>query len=437
MVEITLVEQGSIAQSAGIRAGDILLSINNNIINDVLDYRFYLTDEHLTLMIEREGNLVSIKIDKDEYEDIGLVFSTPLMDRKHSCKNKCVFCFIDQLPTGMRDTLYFKDDDSRLSFLHGNYVTLTNMSDSDVDRIIKMHISPVNVSVHTTNPDLRVKMMKNKHAGEVLGYLDKFAKAGIKLHAQIVLCKGLNDGEELKRTLSDMMSYYPSLESLSVVPCGLTKYRDGLYPLSDFSSAEASDIIDVVDEISDISIKQNGTRLFYCADELYLKAGRPIPSDEYYEEYQQLENGVGMIRSLLSEFEQEYEYINEYGPEKVNREVSIATGVASYPFIKYIASQLQAKCPGLRCHVYQIINNFFGESITVSGLLTGIDIAQQLNGKKLGCELLVPENALKADDNIFLCDMTLEELSQKLNVKVSKSKNDGAELISAILGVKL
>lgn len=437
MVEIKSVESGSYAHGADIRVGDILVSINGNCINDVLDYRFYLTEKNIELSIMRNGTTLNFSINKGEYDDIGLDFATPLMDVKHSCKNKCIFCFIDQLPKGMRETLYFKDDDSRLSFLHGNYITLTNMTQEDIDRIIKMHISPVNVSVHTTNPDLRVMMMKNKHAGEVLRYLRQLADAKIKLHAQIVLCKGINDGEELVRSLSDLRTYYPSLESLSVVPSGLTKYRDGLYPLSEFTSEDAGQVIDLVDSIAQKAKSELGTRLFYCADEFYIKAGREIPADDYYEDYMQIENGVGMIRSLLNEFEREFEFIDEYSPDGINREVSIATGVASYPYISYIARMLESRCKGLKCHVYKIINHFFGESITVSGLLTGVDMAEQLSGKPLGEELLIPENTLKADCDVFLCNMTQDELSHKLNVKIKVSKNDGAELISAILGVKL
>ncbi len=436
MVCIVNVEKNSYAGRAGIESGDILVSINGHDINDILDYRFYLTDCNIELSLQRDGALIVRNIKKREYDDIGLEFETPLMDDKHSCKNKCIFCFIDQLPSGMRKTLYFKDDDSRLSFLHGNYITLTNMTESDIDRIITMHISPVNVSVHTTNPELRVKMMNNKHAGEVLAYLDKLANAGIKLHAQIVLCKGINDGAELERSLIDMKKFYPALESLSVVPSGLTKYRDGLYPLDEFTKEDACAVIDLVDKIAFDTKSEFGTRIFYCADEFYIKAKRDIPSADYYEEYMQIENGVGMIRSLLDEFEYELEYIDEYSPENIKREVSIATGVASYPYISYISRMLEQRCNGLKCHVYEIINKFFGESITVSGLLTGKDMAQQLKDKNLGEELLIPENTLKADEDMFLCNMTPSELSELLGVRVTAAPNDGAQLLRAILGIK-
>jgi len=437
MVEITGIEHGSYAQKAGLCENDILVSINDNEINDILDYRFYLTERELRIVYNRDGEEKCVRISKGEYDDIGLDFKTPLMDEKHSCKNKCIFCFIDQLPKGMRKTLYFKDDDSRLSFLHGNYITLTNMTDSDIDRIIKMHISPVNVSVHTTNPELRVKMMKNKRAGDVLKYLGRLADANIKLHAQIVLCKGINDGTELERSLRDLMEYYPSLESLSVVPSGLTKHREGLYPLEEFTCEDAREVIGIVDTIASFAKEKYGTRLFYCADEFYIKAGFDIPDADYYEEYMQIENGVGMIRSTLDEFFCELDFIDEFSPENIRREVSIATGVASYPYISEIARALERKCPALKVHVYEIINRFFGESITVSGLLTGKDMLEQLTDKELGEELLIPENTLKADEDMFLCNMTPSELSQKLGVKVRASSNDGAELLRAILGVSL
>ncbi len=436
MVEITCVEPKSLASKAGILSGDILISINGNEINDVLDYHFYLADENIVLRLKNDSLEYEAVILKEQYEDIGLSFKTPLMDKKHSCKNKCIFCFIDQLPKGMRETLYFKDDDSRLSFLHGNYVTLTNMTEADIERIIKMHISPINVSVHTTNPALRVKMMNNKHAGEVLSYLDRLASAGIKLHAQIVLCKGINDRRELQRTLVDMEKLYPSLESLSVVPSGLTKYRDGLYPLSEFTREDAREIIRIVDEAANKAKEKHGTRIFYCADEFYIKAEYDIPTKEYYEEYMQIENGVGMLRSLIDEFREELSYISDYNPNKIKREVSVATGVASYPYISMLAGELERACPNLKIHVYKIINSFFGETITVSGLLTGVDMLSQLKGKTLGEELLIPENTLKADEDIFLCNMTVSELSRKLGVKVTASKNDGAELLCALLGIK-
>ena len=434
MVKITSVEEKSLASRAGILAGDVLISINNNEISDVLDYRFYLSERAVSLRLSREGREFVATIRKGEYDDIGLDFETPLMDEKHSCTNKCIFCFIDQNPDGMRDSVYFKDDDSRLSFIHGNYITLTNMKDKDVDRIIKMRFSPINVSVHTTNPDLRVKMMKNKRAGEVLSYLDRFKAAGIAMCGQIVLCRGVNDGEELMRSLCDLSGYYPELTSVSVVPAGLTKFRDGLYPLSDFSAREAAEVIDAVNSVGEEFKRKNGTRLFYVADELYLKAHREIPSAEYYEEYPQIENGVGMLRSFLDEFDFAVEDINELIEGlKGKRTVSIATSVASFDAVSSFANRVMRICPDLTINVYKIINNFFGESITVSGLLTGRDIYEQLRDKQLGDGLIVPANALRYGEDVFLCDMTLGELSEKLSVRITKS-SDGFELLDAIFG---
>ena len=441
MVRIASVDNHSRAASAGILAGDNLISINGREICDVLDYRFFLAERSVTILVERNGERLEMVIKKQQYDDIGLDFETPLMDKKHSCRNKCIFCFIDQLPEGMRESLYFKDDDSRLSFLHGNYITMTNLSDKDVDRIIKMHISPVNVSVHTTNPELRVEMMKNKNAGKVLSYLDRFKDAGITICAQIVLCKGINDGAELTRSMNDLKKLFPALSSCSVVPAGLTKFRDGLYPLEPFTPQECTDIISQVNSFGDECLKELGTRLFYCADEFYIKSKLPLPDEDYYEEYAQIENGVGMLRSLASEFSSELDFFLD-GLENRRldepRVISIATGVAAYDHIKKLALLAESKTEGLKVNVYKIINRFFGESITVSGLLTGIDIANQLGDCELGDELLLSANTLRADGDLFLCGMTPSELSEKLGgIKITFNKNDGAELLSAILGQEI
>jgi len=435
MVEIKDVAVGSRADKCGILAGDKLVSINGREINDVLDYRFFLADTAVTLKLLRDGEELEKIIHKKEYDDIGLDFDTPLMDKKHSCENRCIFCFIDQLPKGMRETLYFKDDDSRLSFLHGNFITMTNLAPKDIDRIIEMHISPVNVSVHTTNPELRVKMMRNKHAGEVLDYLPRLAAAGIRLCGQIVLCKGINDGAELLRSMRDLAELAPAMESVSIVPAGLTKFRDKLYPLSQYTKDEAAEIIDTVEKFASECRERLGTSMFYCADELYLCAERPLPSESYYEDYAQIENGVGMIRSLLSEFDSELafldEYLDGYTPP---RRVSVATGVAAYPTIKAMAARLEAVVEGLTVNVYEIRNHFFGESITVAGLLTGKDMCEQLVGRELGNELIFPENTLRAGGDVFLDDMTPSELSDILGVPVRAGKNDGAEFIKELLG---
>ena len=435
MVKITDVLMGSRSYKAGLLAGDVLISINGNEIKDVLDYRFYLTEKKVTLLLSRDGKEYSVEIKKGEYDDIGLDFETPLMDKKHSCKNKCIFCFIDQNPEGLRESLYFKDDDSRLSFIHGNYVTLTNMSQTDVDRIIKMRMSPINISVHTTNPDLRVKMMKNKHSGEVLKYLNDFADAGLSMCGQIVLCRGVNDGEELRRSLTDLAALYPSMSSVAIVPAGLTKFRDTLYPLTDFTAQEAGEIIDLINSFGDYHKQKHGTRLFYAADEFYLKSGREIPDTDYYEDYPQIENGVGMLRSCMDEFNMALSDAEEFLENKdVKRSVSLATGVAAYPMIKEQVDRLCRICPNLNVNIYKIINRFFGESITVSGLLTGKDMYEQLCGRPLGEELLIPENSLRHGEEIFLCGMTVSELSDKLGVPVRTAGSDGYELAEAILG---
>lgn len=439
MVKIISVEKISPADRAGILAGDVLVSINGNAISDVLDYRFYLVDRSLSLVLDRDGESLTVTIKKSEYDDIGLEFETPLMDKKHSCANKCIFCFIDQLPKGMRESLYFKDDDSRLSFLHGNYITLTNMKDADIDRIIKMHISPLRVSVHTTNPELRVMMMKNKRAGEVLKYLRRVADAGIAIDAQVVLCRGINDGEELIRTMNDLLSYYPALSSVSIVPAGLTGHRDGLYPLSPYTPEEASVIIDAVDEMGKKCIEQHGSRIFFAADELYIRASRPIPPPEYYEDFAQIEDGVGLIASLCEDFGFALEDIDTSAID-INaikhRFCSLVTGEAAYECISSLAEKVCRVFPGLKVAVYAVKNNFFGGHVTVAGLLTGKDISEQLSGADLGDELIVPEVAVRRGDDIFLDDMTLTELSEKLCVKVSTVANDGYALLSAILGLR-
>ena len=435
MVEITGVGANSRAARAGILPGDILISINSNEISDVLDYRFYLAEKHVRLLCRRGEVDFEAAIIKGEYDDIGLEFETPLMDKKHSCRNKCVFCFIDQLPRGLRGTLYFKDDDSRLSFLHGNYITLTNLYDKDIDRIIKMHISPVNISVHTTNPSLRCEMMKNRRAGEVLSYLGKFAEAGISICAQIVLCKGLNDGGELDRTMRELAGYFPALCSVSVVPAGLTKFREGLYPLEEYTPEECRAVISQVDEFAAECAEKYGFRLFFCADELYVKGELPLPPAEYYEDYPQIENGVGMLRSLCDEFDSGLEDLGALlkkfrGP----RCVSVATGAAAYDYIKRLCGRLAQAVDGLEIKVYKIINDFFGHSITVAGLLTGTDIARQLEGMELGDELLIPSSSLRDGGDLFLCGMTPDELAGRLGVRVRTSGQSGLELIEALLG---
>lgn len=432
MVEITGVRRGSHADRAGIRAGDFLISVNGNEITDVLDYRFHICNEKLTLSFLRGEKKQSVSFKKEEYDDIGLEFETFLMDCKRSCRNKCIFCFIDQLPSGMRDTLYFKDDDSRLSFLQGNYITMTNLDDRDVDRIIAMHMSPINISVHTTNPELRVTMLHNKNAGKVLAYLNRFAEAGIEMNGQIVLCRGVNDGEELVRTMHDLAALYPAMTSVSVVPAGMTKFRDGLYPLTPFSAEESAAVIRTVETFAEQCRAYYGSRIFYAADELYLEAGLPLPDGAYYEGYRQIENGVGMIASLRDEVT---EALADREPTAGRpRTVSMATGAAAYPLMVELAEKIAEKDPALSVKVYAVENDFFGHSITVAGLVTGRDLAAQLAGKELGERLYLPASMLRYEKDRFLCGMSREELEKTLDVPITFCENDGYELTEALLG---
>ena len=433
MVRIFSVNKNSHAEKKGILPSDMLISINGNEINDVLDYRFYLTDKKLLLVLSRNGKEYSVLINKKEYDDIGLEFETYLMDSKKSCKNKCVFCFIEQLPKGLRDTLYFKDDDARLSFLMGNYITLTGLKDSDVDRIIKMHMSPINISVHTTNPELRCKMMNNRFAGKSLEYLKKFADNNISINCQIVLCKGLNDGDELINTMHDLASLYPSVSSVSIVPAGLTKYRDGLYPLEVFTPEETRKIILKVQNFALLCKKEYGSSIFYCGDEMYIKSGLEIPSAEYYEDFTQIENGVGMIASMLEEFEFALENISE--TPVLPRKVSVATGNAAYEFIKKLTKRLEDRFKGLEVYVYNVDNDFFGHNITVAGLITGGDLINQLRGKILGEKLFLPRTMLESEGKLFLDNIEFEDLKKELKVEVETVNNDGEEFLYKILGI--
>lgn len=436
MVKICDVIKRSLSDKAGISSGDILLSINGNDINDVLDYRFYMTDRKIVVDYERDGKKHSTVITKDEYDDIGLEFETYLMDSKKSCTNKCVFCFIDQLPQGMRDTLYFKDDDSRLSFLMGNYITLTSLKDSDVDRIIKMHMSPINISVHTTNPHLRCKMMNNRFAGDSLKHLKRLAQNNITLNCQIVLCKGLNDGDELINTMHDLATLYPAVNSVSVVPAGLTKHRDGLYPLEPFTAEEARKNILTVQNFAALCKKEYGSNIFFCGDEFYLKAGMDIPSSDYYEEFAQIENGVGMIALMKEEFENALEGIKDAKTEITKpRQVSIATGEAAYEFIKSISTQLDEHFPSLKVNVFKIKNDFFGSNITVAGLVTGTDLIAQLKGKDLGDILFLPRTMLESSGEMFLDNVTLEDARKALGVDIQTIQNDGYEFVESILDI--
>ncbi|MBR3593949.1 MAG: DUF512 domain-containing protein [Clostridia bacterium] len=421
-VIIKSVEKHSPAQKAGLKSGDTLISLNGNEILDVLDYRFYQSDEKITIkFINSKGKEKEKTVKKREGDEIGLLFDTYLMDKQRSCKNKCIFCFIDQLPGGMRDTLYFKDDDSRLSFLFGNYITLTNISEHEVDRIIKMHISPVNVSVHTTNPELRVKMMKNPHAGEVLSIMKRFDEAGIAMNCQLVLCPGYNDGEELIRSIDDLIAM-PSVQSIAAVPVGLSKHRDGLPKLEKFEKETAAAVLDIMDKYRD-------TGRVFAADEFFLLADRPIPECDYYGDFLQLENGVGMWALMLADSR---DAIDTCAPPASPRNISTVTGVSAYPLIRNIVDTAEQKWHNLKCKVFCVENDFFGHNITVAGLITGGDIIGQLSGKDLGDELLIPDVMLRHENDKFLDDVTVEELEKALGVKVRVVSSDGYGLIDAL-----
>ena len=432
MVKINSVIYGSPAQKCGILKGDILKKINGHCIADVLDYMYYSAEISVDLEILRGNKELTFSVNKGEYDDLGLEFETFLMDSKQSCRNKCVFCFIDQMPPGMRDTLYFKDDDARLSFLQGNYVTLTNLEQTDIDRIINMKLN-INVSVHTTNPELRVKMMNNRFAGEKLKYIRQLAESGIQLNCQVVCCPGLNDGSELGRTLSDLYELMPNISSLAVVPVGLSKYREGLYPLTTFNKRSASETIDIIEEFQCRSLENYGTRTFFPSDEFYLIAERELPSGDSYEDYPQYENGVGMLRSLIDEFKMALEDAEWEGGE---RNVSIATGYSAYETIKMLIQMAEKRFSKLKCEVYRIRNDFFGETITVTGLITAGDLIAQLNGKSLGSELLISSSMLRRDSNIFLDDLTTSDVENELNVTVRSIENDGYALVDALIEIK-
>lgn len=431
-VLISGVEKGSPAARAGICPGEMLIAIGGNEIVDVLDYRFYMMESVLRLqLMDEHGGEREVTVRKGEYDDLGLQFNTYLMDKQRSCRNKCVFCFIDQMPPGMRETLYFKDDDARMSFLYGNYITLTNLSEHDIERTIRMKISPINISVHTTNPELRCRMMNNRFAGEALKTMKRFADAGIALNAQLVLCPGLNDGEELRRSLTDLAALIPSLQTVSCVPVGLTKYRDGLYPLRPYTKEEAAAAIDLIDSFGDIQEQKTGDRLFYASDEFYIRAGRPIPPASFYGDFNQLENGVGMLALQKQQF---MEALEDFDGDDKCRDLSIATGEAAAPFLRVLVDEAAKKWHNLKCRVIPVHNDFFGEHITVAGLVTGADLIAQLKERDLGKMLLIPDVMLKFHDNVFLDDVSLEETEKALGVPIHAIQaDDGWVLLESIL----
>lgn len=432
-VKIFDVTTGSHADKAGIKKGETLLSINSNEIVDVLDYRFYQVNRKLTLEVEDENkNVRTIEMTKGEYEEIGLEFETYLMDKQHSCRNKCIFCFIDQLPKGMRESLYFKDDDSRLSFLFGNYITLTNITEHEIDRIIKMHISPINVSVHTTNPELRCKMMNNRFAGDTLKYLKRFADAGITLNCQIVSCPGINDGDELVRTLTDLENL--GVNMTAIVPVGLTRYRENLYPLVPYNKETAGQTIDIIEKMGDECVKKHGRRIFFPGDEFYLLAEREIPSPEFYEDFSALEDGIGMIAYLTDDVIWKLEELD--ADESLCHKVTMACGEGVFPYMKRIMSMINEKFPNITINTRAIKNNFFGGGVNVSGLVTGGDLIDQLRDDDLGDRLIITSSMLRFENDLFLDDVSTDDVERELGVTLVPVNNNGNDLVEAVIAGK-
>lgn len=435
MTQIRSVEPRSPAHRAGVRVGETLTHINGHPVVDVLDYKFYSYDPRLELKLrEPDGAERTVRVKKQEGEDLGLEFETYLMDRARSCANNCIFCFVDQMPPGMRKSLYFKDDDARLSFLMGNYLTLTNLSQREVQRIIDLRISPINVSVHTTDPVLRCEMLKNRRAGESIDIMRRFAQHRITMNCQIVSCPGINDGPALDRTLADLAEMAPAVNSISVVPVGVTRYREGLYPLRPYTREEAAALVDQVEAFAQKHLEEKSTRLVWCSDELYLLAQRALPPEDYFEQFTQLDNGVGMLRLLTEEFRRGLELME---PEEMAGAVpfSIATGVSAAPFLTQLVDMARGKCGKIEGNVYPIINRFFGETITVAGLVTGGDLIEQLRGKALGARLLIPASMLRAGERVFLDDVSLDDVERELGVPVIPVAQDGYELLDAMCGL--
>jgi len=428
---ITCVKPESIAKEMGLEIGDILISINGTAVKDIFDFHYLVNDEYLEVLIQKaDGEEWELEIEKEYEEDLGITFANGLMDEYLSCTNGCIFCFIDQMPKGMRDTLYFKDDDSRLSFLQGNYVTLTNMKETDVERIIQYHLSPINISFHTTNPELRVKMLKNRFAGDALKKVDRLYEAGIEMNGQIVLCKGINDGAELERSIQDLQRYIPYLRSVSVVPVGLTKFRDGLAKLESFEREDAKQVLNIIHQWQDKIYKEHGFHFVHPGDEWYILVEEEMPSSNQYDGYVQLENGVGMVRLLSDEIS---DVLKDIAGDDRECVVSLATGVSAFSFIKTYIEQIQEKFPRVKVHLYKIINNFFGEKITVAGLLTGTDLIAQLKGQELGERLLLSHNVLRAGEQVLLDDISVEEIKKALQVQIHIVESSGADFVNAVI----
>lgn len=440
------VAPGSIAEELEIQAGDRILAVDNTEIEDIFDYHFLIQDTYIEMLVEKPGGEQwLLEIDKEMDEDLGITFENGLMDEYRSCRNKCIFCFIDQMPEGMRETLYFKDDDSRLSFLQGNYVTLTNMSDHDIERITRYHLSPINISFQTMNPELRCKMLNNRFAGEALKKVDALYQAGIRMNGQIVLCKGINDGAELEYSIRELTRYLPYLESVSVVPVGLSRYRKGLYPLEPFTREDAGEVLGIIHKWQDSVYRSHGIHFVHASDEWYVLAEEELPREDRYDGYLQLENGVGMLRLLLDEFEDAVAALEKRHKRHEIKEgaedcpayggkLSMATGLLAYPYIKRMAERVTELFPKMKIRVYPITNFFFGERITVSGLLTGQDILAQLKGRELGDRLLLPQNVLRSGERVFLDDLTVEDMEKALQVRINIVKSSGYDFVDAVLG---
>lgn len=431
---ISYVEPGSLAEEAGLCPGDTLLKINGQEFHDILEYRYLISEPEIELeILKADGSTEVISIESD-YEELGIEFRQGLVDTAQCCRNKCIFCFIDQLPKGMRETVYFKDDDTRLSFLQGNYVTLTNLSDEEIDRLIKMHVSPINISVHTTNPDLRVKMLKNPNAAKIYDIMKRFAANGIYMNTQIVLCPEYNDKDELDRTISDLATLYPYVASCSVVPVGLTRYREGLCELKPFDARSSLEVVRQLEEHQKRFKKEFGINLIYASDEFYINAKLPLPKASEYDGFPQIENGVGLVASMQEEFDSAIELIK---PGKFVRNIAIATGEIAYSFIKSLTDRLMARCDGLNVTVYPVKNEFFGGGVNVSGLVTGGDILRTLQNEPKYEELFIPDSMLRDGEDIFLDNITLSELSEKLGTKITPVYNDGYVFIEKLLGIEL
>jgi putative radical SAM enzyme (TIGR03279 family) len=441
---VKAVEQGSIAQEMGIEPGDVLLNINDNEIADVFDYRYLIKDDYIEVLIRKKsGEEWLLEIDKDYDDDLGITFENELMSSYRSCSNKCIFCFIDQMPPGMRDNLYFKDDDSRLSFLQGNYITLTNMSDEDIDRIIKMQLAPINISVQTTNPELRCTMLHNRFAGEKLKFLDRLYEGHVEMNGQIVCCKGVNDGEELRRSITDLMNYLPFMRSVSVVPAGITRYREGLYPIPLFTKEEAAEIIDMIESYQQACFEKYNLHFIHASDEFYILAERDFPEEERYDGYIQLENGVGMMRLLRTEFAEAFHKVThgvKYHVQRhrLKRTITVATGKLAYSTLQEFANQMMQAYPGLTIKVNAIQNDFFGETITVTGLITGQDLIAQLkkeqeNGTDLGDTLLISAAMLRSGEQVFLDDVTIAQVEEALGLRVVVVESSGQDFVDAVL----